>query len=152
MIFTETTAYISVILITVTSLWAIVAYPKNYLFKSIFIPVILFVGFSLFETYQSILGYATTADPPEKIQYIHHVKQDNFIYLLIKTDKGIPRLYRLVTNEDLEKALQKAKEKSSSGITVFGKMERNKRTGQKQEGDWIMYEMPFQEMVPKDYE
>ncbi len=152
MIFTETTAYISVLLITITALWTIVAYPKNYLYKTIFIPVILFVGFSLFETYQSILGYATTADPPEKIQYIYHVKQDNFIFLLIRGDNGTPRMYKLVSSEELEKALNKARKKGQSGVTVFGKMEKNKRAGEKQEGGWIMYEMPFQEMVPKDYE
>ncbi len=151
MIFTETTAYISVLLITITALWTIVAYPKNYLFKTIFIPVILFVGFSLFETYQSILGYATTADPPEKIQYIYHVKQDNFIFLLIRGDNGTPRMYKLVSSEELEKALSKARKKGQSGVTVFGRMEKNKRPGEKQEGGWIMYEMPFQEMVPKDY-
>ena len=102
MIFTETTAYISVLLITITALWTIVAYPKNYLFKTIFIPVILFVGFSLFETYQSILGYATTADPPEKIQYIYHVKQDNFIFLLIlfSCDNAVP-FKKLAHQEDL---------------------------------------------------
>jgi GH24 family phage-related lysozyme (muramidase) len=152
MIFTETTAYISVLLITITALWTIVAYPKNYLFKTIFIPVILFVGFSLFETYQSILGYATTADPPEKIQYIYHVKQDNFIFLLIRGDNGTPRMYKLVSSEELDKALNEARKKGQSGVTVFGRMEKNKRAGEKQEGGWIMYEMPFQEMVPKDYE
>ena len=152
MIFTETTAYISVLLITITALWTIVAYPKNYLYKTIFIPVILFVGFSLFETYQSILGYATTADPPEKIQYIYHVKQDNFIFLLIRGDNGTPRMYKLVSSEELDKALNEARKKGQSGVTVFGRMEKNKRAGEKQEGGWIMYEMPFQEMVPKDHE
>jgi len=70
---------------------------------------------------------------------------------LIRGDNGTPRMYKLVSSEELEKALSKARKKGQSGVTVFGRMEKNKRPGEKQEGGWIMYEMPFQEMVPKDY-
>jgi len=50
--------YIGILLITLTSLWVIIAYPKNYMFKAIFIPVLIFAAMATFFTYQAILVYA----------------------------------------------------------------------------------------------
>ena len=97
--------YISILIITVTALWVIIAYPKNYLFKGIFVPLLIVVSMSLYFTYNAILGYATSQDPPEIVQYLYHVsnKDTGVIFvLMVGKDKKEPRLYNMEWNEELE--------------------------------------------------
>ena len=65
--------YASLVLITLMCLWAIISIPKNYLFKSLLIPVMILVAISTWYTYNAILGYGTEFKPPKEVVYHSHV-------------------------------------------------------------------------------
>ena len=146
--------YISFLLVVITVLWVMVSYPKNYLFKAIFIPALIVVTMSTYFTYNSILGYSTTQDPPEVVRYLYHAtdKDNDVIYLLLIGRKGEPRLHKLPWNEELEKELKAAKDGTGKGVIKYGRLVLEPGTNEKNEGQWIWYDMPPSEVMPKDYE
>jgi len=150
----EFVLYISFIIIVVTTLWVLANYPKNYLFKSIFIPILILVAMSTYLTYNAILGYATNQDPPEVVRYLYHVtdKDKNIIYLLLVGSKREPRLHGLEWNKELEEELKAAKEGTGQGVIKFGRLHRERGTNERSDGKWLWYDMPPQEVMPKDYE
>ena len=151
MIFSETFTYVAVVLIVLVCLWTIIAYPKNYVFKAIFIPVLLFTTVSLFETYQSILGYGTTYDPSEKVQYFYHTKKGDMLFVLLLGDRGEPRLYKLKYSKRAEEELEKMKTKTKGGVVAFGKFKRfPPNSAESSDGEWILYDTPFQDLVRKE--
>ena len=146
--------YISILIITVTALWVIIAYPKNYLFKGIFVPLLIVVSLSVYFTYNAILGYATKQDPPEVVRYLFHAanKDTGVIFvLMVGTNKDEPRLYNMEWNEELEKKLAQAQKASQQGVVVYGKLKQT-RGGDKNKGEWIWYDMAPSEVWPKDSE
>jgi lysozyme len=146
--------YLSFLIVVITILWVLVSYPKNYLFKAVFIPILIVVTLSTYFTYNSILGYSTTQDPPKIVRYLHHVTDmdKNIIYLLIIGRKGEPRLHKLDWNKGLEEELKKAKEGTGQGVIKYGRLEREPATNEENQGKWLWYDMPPQEVMPKDYE
>ena len=144
--------YISVMIISITALWILVIYPKNYLFKAIFIPALILVTMSTYFTYNSIMGYGTLQDPPEVVRYLYHAvdKDNEIIYLLLVGPKREPRLHKLNWNKGLEEELKKAKEGTGQGVIKYGRLQRS--TSEENEGKWLWYDMPPSEVMPKDYE
>ena len=69
----EYTIYASLILITLMCLWAIISIPKNYLFKSLLVPVMIGIAISTWYTYNAILGYGTEFKPTHEVVYHSHV-------------------------------------------------------------------------------
>ena len=142
--------YIGIFLITLTSLWVIIAYPKNYMFKAVFIPVLIGVAMATFFTYQAILGYGTSQAPPEVVRYLYHAsdRESGTIYTLLVGDIGEPRLYKMPWNEELEKQLESAGEAAREGVAVFGRF--SMETGSEfNQGKWVWYDMPPSEFMPK---
>jgi lysozyme len=146
--------YISFLLVVITTLWVLVSYPKNYLFKAIFIPALILVTMSTYFTYNAILGYATNQDPPEVVRYLYHAtdKDKNIIYLLLVGSKREPRLHELEWNKELEKELKAAQKGTGQGVIKFGRLHRARGTNERNKGKWLWYDMPPQEVMPKDYE
>ena len=81
--------FTSLLIIAFVSLWAIISYKENYIFKAIFIPVLFLVVMSTWYTYTSIMGFATIQDPPEIVKYLGHI-----------TDKGSGWIYLTIFNYD----------------------------------------------------
>ena len=81
----ELIIYASLVLIALLSLWVLILEPKNYLFKSILIPIVITVSISTWYTYQSILGYGTEYKIKERIIYLYHLsdKRNDRIYILL---------------------------------------------------------------------
>ena len=71
----EQLVYFSIIFIVILCLWTIIAYPKNYLFKAIFIPLVLIVSISVGVTYKALLGYPTDSEAGG-YQVFHHFIPD----------------------------------------------------------------------------
>ena len=97
--------YASLVLITLMCLWAIISIPKNYLFKSLLIPVMILVAISTWYTYNAILGYGTEFKPPKEVVYHSHVanKRAGKIYVLLTTfGEYEPRLHIYPWSEELE--------------------------------------------------
>ena len=148
--------YGSLVLITLICLWAIISIPRNYLFKSILVPVMILVAISTWYTYNAILGYGTEFRPDKEVVYHSHVadKKGGKIYILLTTfGDDAPRLHIYPWSEELEKQLQGAGDKQKEGVLVVGKFEKNKPSITRplaNDEEWLFYEMPPNEFMPKD--
>ena len=148
--------YASLVLITLMCLWAIISIPKNYLFKSLLIPVMILVAISTWYTYNAILGYGTEFKPAKEVVYHSHVadKKAGKIYVLLTTfGDDAPRLHIYPWSEELEKQLKGAGDKQKEGVLVVGKIKKDQQSMTRPLGDdeeWQFYEMPPNEYMPKD--
>ena len=150
--------YASLVLITLMCLWALISIPKNYLFKSLLIPVMILVAVSTWYTYNAILGYGTEFKPTQEVIYHSHVadKKADKIYVLLTTfGDDAPRLHIYPWSEELEKQLEGADGQKKAGILVVGKIKQNEPTYNRPMSDdepWQFYIMPPNEWMPKDTE
>ena len=148
--------YGSLVLITLLCLWAIISIPKNYLFKSLLIPVMILVAISTWYTYNAILGYGTEYKPPKEVVYHSHVadKERGKIYVLLTTfGEDAPRLHIYPCSEELEKQLEGAGAQQKSGIMVVGEIKKNDPMATRPLADdeeWQFYIMPPNEWMPKE--
>ena len=148
--------YSSLVLITLICLWVLISIPKNYLFKSLLIPVMILVAVSTWYTYNAILGYGTEFRPDKEVVYHSHVadKKGGKIYILLTTfGDDAPRLHIYPWSEELEKQLQGAGDKQKEGVLVVGKIKKDKPSISRplsNDEEWQFYEMPPNEFMPKD--
>ena len=149
--------YASLVLITLICLWAIISIPKNYLFKSILVPVMILVAVSTWYTYNSILGYGTEFKPIKEVVYHSHVADKNAgkIYILLTAfGEDEPRLHIYPWSEELEKQMQGADGQQSAGVLVVGTIKKkdpkNSRPLEDDESEWVFYMMPPNEFMPKE--
>ena len=148
--------YSSLVLITLICLWVLISIPKNYLFKSLLIPVMILVAVSTWYTYNAILGYGTEFRPDKEVVYHSHVadKKGGKIYILLTTfGDDAPRLHIYPWSEELEKQLQGAGDKQKEGGLVVGKIKKDKPSISRplsNDEEWQFYEMPPNEFMPKD--
>ena len=148
--------YISILIITITALWVIIAYPKNYLFKSLLIPAMLVVAVSMWYTYEALLGYGTEFKPTERVMYHSHVadkKNDRIYILLTAAGDGEPRLHIYPYSAELEEQLKGADEKNQQGVVVVANIkalqaDQGSRRFETEE-KWVFYELPPTEWMPK---
>ena len=137
-------------------LWVLISIPKNYLFKSLLIPVMILVAVSTWYTYNAILGYGTEFRPTKEVVYHSHVadKRNEVIYILLTTfGDDAPRLHIYPWSEELEKQLQGAGDKQKEGVLVVGKIKKDKPSISRplsNDEEWQFYEMPPNEFMPKD--
>ena len=154
----EYTIYASLILITLMCMWALISIPKNYLLKSLLIPVMILVAISTWYTYNAILGYGTEFKPTLEVVYHSHVadKKADKIYVLLTTfGDDAPRLHIYPWSEELEKQLEGADGQNQAGILVVGKIKQNEPTYNRPMSDdepWQFYIMPPNECMHKDSE
>ena len=151
----EYSIYGALILITLLCLWAVITIPKNYLFKSILIPTMLVIAISTWFTYTALLGFGTTFKPSEAVVYHYHIsdKKNDRIYVLVtELKEKEPRLHIFPWSEKLKEELDKAGEEAKMGVVVFGKFRQvDARLGKVEDaGDWLFYNMPPNEIFPKD--
>jgi len=149
--------YASLVLITLICLWAIISIPKNYLFKTILVPVMILVAVSTWYTYNSILGYGTEFKPIKEVVYHSHVADKNAgkIYILLTAfGEDEPRLHVYPWSEELEKQMQGADGQQSAGVLVVGTIKKkdpkNSRPLEDDESEWVFYMMPPNEFMPKE--
>ena len=152
----EIIIYASFVIITLMCLWALISIPKNYLFKSILIPLMIGVAVSTWYTYNAILGYGTEYKPSDKVVYLYHLsdKIEKKIYLLIvKAGEKEPRLHIYPYSKKLEEALEEAKKKGAQGIMVVGELKKEKRKTSNRrianQEEYRFYEMPPNVWMPK---
>ena len=148
--------YASLVLITLMCLWAIISIPKNYLFKSLLIPVMIIVAVSTWYTYNAILGYGTEFKPTKEVVYHSHVadKKAGKIYILLTAfGEDAPRLHIYTWSEELEKQLQGADGQNQAGILVVGEIKKNEPNRSRPISDdeqYQFYMMPPNEYMPKE--
>ena len=149
--------YGSLVLITLICLWAIISIPKNYLFKSLLVPVMIGIAISTWYTYNAILGYGTEFKPDKEVVYHSHVadKKAGKIYILLTAfGEDEPRLHIYPWTEELEEQLQGADGQQSAGVLVVGMLNKkdpkNSRPLEDDESEWVFYMMPPNEWMPKE--
>ena len=148
--------YASLVLITLLCLWAIISIPKNYLFKSLLIPVMILIAVSTWYTYNAILGYGTEFKPSKEVVYHSHVanKRAGKIYVLLTTfGEYEPRLHIYPWSEELEEQLKGADGQKKAGVLVVGKMMEEIPGHTRPMPDkekWVFYIMPPNEYMPKE--
>ena len=148
--------YASLVLITLMCLWAIISIPKNYLFKSLLIPVMILIAVSTWYTYNAILGYGTEFKPSKEVVYHSHVanKRAGKIYVLLTTfGEYEPRLHIYPWSEELEEQLKGADGQKKAGVLVVGKMMEEIPGHTRPMPDkekWVFYIMPPNEYMPKE--
>ena len=148
--------YASLVLITLMCLWAIISIPKNYLFKSLLIPVMIIVAVSTWYTYNAILGYGTEFKPTKEVVYHSYVadKKAGKIYILLTAfGEDAPRLHIYPWSEELEKQLQGADGQNKAGILVVGVIKKNEPNRSRpilDDEQYQFYMMPPNEYMPKD--
>ena len=138
-------------------LWALISIPKNYLFKSLLIPVMILVAISTWYTYNAILGYGTEFKPTKEVVYHSHVadKKADKIYVLLTTfGDDAPRLHIYPWSEELEKQLEGADGQQQAGVLIVGRINKkdpkNSRPLEDDESEWVFYMMPPNEFMPKE--
>jgi len=149
--------YASLVLITLMCLWALISIPKNYLFKSLLIPVMILVAISTWYTYNAILGYGTEFKPTQEVIYHSHVadKKAGKIYVLLTAfGEDAPRLHIYPWSEELEKQLEGADGQNQAGVLVVGMINKNdpknSRPLEDDDSEWVFYIMPPNEYMPKE--
>ena len=149
--------YASLVLITLMCLWAIISIPKNYLFKSLLVPVMIGIAISTWYTYNAILGFGTEFKPTQEVIYHSHVadKKAGKIYVLLTAfGDDAPRLHIYPWSEELEEQLQGADGQQSAGVLVVGminkKDPKNSRPLEDDDSEWVFYIMPPNEFMPKE--
>ena len=149
--------YSSLVIITLMCLWVLISIPKNYLFKSLLIPVMILVAVSTWYTYNAILGYGTEFKPAKAVVYHSHVanKKAGKIYVLLTTfGENEPRLHIYPWSEELEKQLQGADGQTKQGALVVGKLKQKFVPAHTRpipdKEKWLFYQMPPNEFMPKD--
>ena len=149
--------YASLVLITLICLWAIISIPKNYLFKSLLVPVMIGIAISTWYTYNAVLGYGTEFKPDKEVVYHSHVADKNAgkIYILLTAfGEDEPRLHIYPWSEELEKQMQGADGQQSAGVLVVGTIKKmdpkNSRPLEDDESEWVFYMMPPNEFMPKE--
>ena len=149
--------YSSLVLITLICLWVLISIPKNYLFKSLLVPVMIGIAISTWYTYNAILGYGTEFKPDKEVVYHSHVADKNAgkIYILLTAfGEDEPRLHIYPWSEELEKQMQGADGQQSAGVLVVGTIKKkdpkNSRPLEDDESEWVFYMMPPNEFMPKE--
>ena len=150
----EQLVYLSIIFIVMLCLWTIIAYPKNYLFKAIFIPLVLIVSISVGVTYKALLGYPTDSEAGGYQVYHYFIpdQQNKVIYVLLtRVGESKPRLYAYPWNKDLLESLKKAEEKRGQTVKVVGEFRNPKKKDGKllDTGRMLFYMLPPQVWLPK---
>ena len=92
----------------------------NKLIKAIALTAMLLLGLTTQDYYVSQLGKPIDAFPVGDFVYVHHVPQDDFIYLWIWTEDKGNKLHVIPYSAEVAKALQEGKEKASDGAEQEG--------------------------------
>ena len=145
--------YASLVIITILCLWVLIALPKNYLLKSILIPVMLLIAVSTWYTYNDLMGYGTTDKPTETVLYHYHItdeKRDRIYVLLIQMGESEPRLHIFPYTQELGVKLEEVRERSGEGVVILGEFQRQEGSLLDDEGEWLFYEFPPDVYMPKE--
>jgi histidyl-tRNA synthetase len=101
------------------------------------------------------LGFGTTFKPSEAVVYHYHIsdkKNDRIYVLLTELQEKEPRLHIFPYSKELKEQLDKADGEARQGVVVFGKFRpKDSKIGKVTDNvDWLFYNMPPNEIFPKE--
>ena len=153
------------IVLSVICLWLLIEGRKSPKFLIWFIPLLLILVASTYETYTSILGFPRVTTPKQGLYLKHYIDEPNWIYLWILGKGNIPMSYQIVYSREKHNSLEGVKGKADEGrYMVLGENEAegpsDDLTGEEDGdtgggytigGDISFYEWDFESgMPPKD--
>ena len=153
------------IVLSVICLWLLIEGRKSPKFLIWFIPLLLILVASTYETYTSILGFPRITTPKKGLYLKHYIDEPYWIYLWILGDGNIPMSYQIVYSREKHNSLEGVKGKADEGrYMVLGENEAegpsDDLTGEEDGdtgggytigGDISFYEWDFESgMPPKD--
>ena len=153
------------IVLSVICLWLLIEGRKSPKFLIWFIPLLLILVASTYETYTSILGFPRVTTPKKGLYLKHYIDEPRWIYLWILGEGNIPMSYQIVYSREKHNSLEGVKGKADEGrYMVLGENEAegpsDDITGEEDGdtgggytigGDISFYEWDFESgMPPKD--
>ena len=152
------------IVLSVICLWLLIEGRKSPKFLIWFIPLLLILVASTYETYTSILGFPRITTPKKGLYLKHYIDEPNWIYLWILGKGNIPMSYQIVYSREKHNSLEGVKGKSDEGkFMVLGEAESDVDRGEGTDedgdtgggftigGDISFYQWDFEAgMPPKD--
>ena len=151
------------VVLSTICLWLLIEGRKSPKFLIWFIPLLLILVTSTYETYTSILGFPRVTTPQKGLYLKHYIDEPYWIYLWILGDGNIPMSYQIVYSREKHNSLEGVKGKSEEGkfmVLGDGDMgdvgdgeDEGKETGGgfTVGGDMSFYEWDYlTEMPPKD--
>ena len=155
------------IVLSVICLWLLIEGRKSPKFLIWFIPLLLILVASTYETYTSVLGFPRVTTPKKGMYLKHYIDEPNWIYLWVLGEGNIPMSYQIVYSREKHNSLEGVKGKADEGrYMVLGENEAegpsDDITGEEDGdtgggytigGDISFYEWDFESgMPPKDIE
>tara|TARA_B000000460_G_scaffold245753_1_gene217911 strand:- start:36 stop:527 length:492 start_codon:yes stop_codon:yes gene_type:complete len=154
------------IVLSVICLWLLIEGRKSPKFLIWFIPLLLILVASTYETYTSILGFPRVTTPKQGLYLKHYVDEPNWIYLWVLGEGNIPMSYQIIYSRKKHNALEGVRGKAEEGkFMVLGEAESDVDEGDGKDekgdtgggftigGDISFYEWDFDaSMPPKDIE
>ena len=154
------------VVLSVVCLWLLIEQRKSWKFLIWFIPILLILVTSTYDTYTSILGFPKFSIPEKGLYLKHHIDEPKWIYLWILGRDNIPMSYQIVYSRKAHNSLEGVKGKADEGkFMVLGEdVEGQEGGGSEQDdgsnqsgggfsigGDISFYEWDYAEqMAPKD--
>ena len=99
---------------------------KEYFFKILVALSISIFFVFLYEAIKDNEGYAVAESLPKSFYILNSYNHNEYILLLIKEEKSIPRLYKIKKSLELNKFLNKYKSIKKNGQDVIVKMDNVK--------------------------
>ena len=153
------------VVLSVICLWLLIEGRKSPKFLIWFIPLLLILVASTYETYTSVLGFPRVTTPKKGMYLKHYIDEPNWIYLWVLGEGNIPMSYQIVYSREKHNSLEGVKGKADEGrYMVLGENEAegpsDDLTGEEDGdtgggytigGDISFYEWDFESgMPPKD--
>ena len=155
------------VVLSVICLWLLIEGRKSPKFLIWFIPLLLILVASTYETYTSVLGFPRVTTPKKGMYLKHYIDEPNWIYLWVLGEGNIPMSYQIIYSRKKHNSLEGVKGKADEGrYMVLGENEAegpsDDITGEEDGdtgggytigGDISFYEWDFESgMPPKDIE
>jgi len=149
------------VVLSVICLWLLIEGRKSPKFLIWFIPLLLILVASTYETYTSILGYPRVTTPKKGLYLKHYVDEPNWIYLWILGDGNIPMSYQIIYSREKHNSLEGVRGKSEEGkfmvlgedVTeeagMLGEEDGEHAGGHTIGGDISFYEWDYESSMPQ---
>lgn len=114
--------------------WVFIHSNRSYLLRWAIIPLSLLVAVASAKVYDARLGYAVSAELPQRFVYLGHqvvVRDKHKTGIEVWAQVTENRLYRIPYTKPMEQALEQAREQAKGGLPVV----MNKRATGKKSGE-----------------
>ena len=126
------------IVLSAICLWLLIEGRKSPKFLIWFIPLLLIVVSSTYETYTSILGFPRVSTPQKGLYLKHFIDEPNWIYLWVLGNGNVPMSYQIIYSRESHNSLEGVSSKAEEGkFMVLGEEESEEDGNEEGEEGWV---------------